>query len=104
MPVNEPNVVTLIGYATASTRPGMTLGFGALPVAHHLILGHGLAVAGAARRRCQQVGTATNHRPVWPASDSAEDVAAAELFDDLWNRMFADPVLLGRYPEGFGRR
>ena len=36
--------------------------FGALPVAHHLLLGHGLARAGAAGgQRDGEVGTATNH-------------------------------------------
>ena len=30
--------------------------------------------------------------------DSEEDRAAAELYDDLVNWLFADPVLLGRYP------
>jgi beta-glucosidase len=39
---------------------------------------------------------------VWSASDHPEDVAAADLFDSLWNRIYADPMLLGRYPEGFG--
>jgi beta-glucosidase len=47
------------------------------------------------------VGTATNHMPVWPATSGEEDTAAADLYDALWNRMFADPVLRGRYPEGF---
>jgi beta-glucosidase len=27
-------------------------------------------------------------------------VAAADFYDVLWNRVFADPILLGRYPEG----
>jgi beta-glucosidase len=46
------------------------------------------------------VGTANSHSPVWPASSSAADVEAARRYDVLWNRLFADPVLLGRYPEG----
>jgi beta-glucosidase len=102
VPVNEPNVVTLLGHGTGEHAPGLALGFDALPVAHHLNLAHGLAVQALRAGGAQQVGTATNHVPVWPASDSAEDVAAAELFDALWNRIFADPMLLGSYPEGFG--
>ena len=39
------------------------------------------------------------HTPVVPASDSAEDAAMAQLFDIVHNRVFADPVLLGHYPE-----
>ena len=100
-PVNEPNVVTMLGYATGRHAPGRTLVMDALPVAHHLLLGHGLAVQALRAAGVKQIGTATNHSPVWSDSDSEEDCAAADLFDSLWNRLFADPVLLGRYPEGF---
>jgi len=102
VPVNEPNVVTLIGHGIGTHAPGKTLGFDALPVAHHLNLGHGLAVQALRAAGARQVGTATNHMPIWPGSDQPEDVAAADLFDTLWNRMYAEPMLLGRYPEGFG--
>jgi beta-glucosidase len=100
-PVNEPNVVTLLGHATGEHAPGKKLGFDCLPVAHHLNLAHGLAVQALRAAGAKEVGTATNHTPMWAASESAEDVAAAELMDALWNGIFADPVLLGRYPEGF---
>ena len=101
-PVNEPNVVTMSGYAQEEMAPGKGLMLDALPVAHHLLLGHGLAVQALRAAGAAQIGTATNHIPVHPASDSEGDRAAADLFDVLWNRLFADPVLLGRYPEGWG--
>ncbi|MBV9832470.1 MAG: beta-glucosidase [Marmoricola sp.] len=98
-PVNEPNVVTMIGHAEGRHAPGLKLGVGALPVAHHLNLGHGLAVQALRAAGATQVGTANNHAPIWPDTDSAEDEEAADLFDDLWNRLFAGPMLLGEYPE-----
>ena len=101
-PVNEPNVVTLMGYAQEEMAPARGLMFGALPVAHHLLLAHGLAVQALRAGTSGEVGTATNHIPVWPVTDGEADVAAAGLLDVLWNRLFADPVLLGRYPEPFG--
>ncbi len=101
VPVNEPNVVTMLGYGLGMHAPARTLMFDALPVAHHLLLGHGLAVQALRSAGAKAVGTGTNHSPVRPASDSEEDRAAADLYDVLWNRIFADPVLLGRYPEGF---
>ncbi|MGZ8736375.1 MAG: GH1 family beta-glucosidase [Nocardioides sp.] len=101
IPVNEPNVVTMLGYATGVHAPGRRMMFDALPAAHHLLLGHGLAVGALRAAGATSVGSANNHMPVWPATDSAEDLSAAELYDSLWNRMFADPMLLGRYPEGF---
>lgn len=101
-PVNEPNVVTLNGYGEGTLAPGKALEFGALPVAHHLLLSHGLAVQALRAAGAGEIGTATNHLPVWPLADGEADHAAAGLFDTLWNRLFADPVLLGRYPEGIG--
>ncbi|GEL94001.1 GH1 family beta-glucosidase [Cellulomonas composti] len=99
-PVNEPNVLALNGYGDGSLAPGKALAFGALPVAHHALLAHGLAVQALRAAGASGIGTATNHAPVWPLSDDDADVAAAGLFDTLWNRLFADPVLLGTYPEG----
>ena len=98
MTLNEPNVVTMLGYAVGNHAPGRSLGFEALPVAHHLLLGHGLAAQALRAAGCQQIGVASNHAPVWPASDNPEDREAARVYDNLWNWTFADPVLLGRYP------
>ena len=100
VPINEPNVVTLVGHAVGMHAPGKQLGFGALPVAHHLNLAHGLAVQALRANGATSVGTATNHAPVQPASEETRDVDAADLFDSLWNRMYAGPMLLGSYPEG----
>ncbi|TWD81631.1 beta-glucosidase [Kribbella amoyensis] len=96
--INEPMVITLLGYAVGAHAPGRQLGFEALPVAHHQLLAHGRAVQALRAAGASNIGIASNHAPTWPASDSAEDVAAAELYDTLINWLFADPVLLGRYP------
>jgi beta-glucosidase len=73
----------------------------ALPTARHQLLGHGLAVAALrAGGVAGAVGVANNHTPVWPASAAVEDLAAADFYDTLHNRLFADPVLLGRWPTG----
>lgn len=48
------------------------------------------------------VGIANSHGPTWPASDDPADREAADFYDLLLNRMFADPLLTGRYPEGVG--
>jgi len=101
-PVNEPNVSTLLGYAQEELAPARGLLFGALPAAHHLLLGHGLAVQALRAGTSGQVGTATNHITVWPTTDGEADLAAAAFVDTLWNRLFADPVLLGSYPDPFG--
>ncbi|GAB3775350.1 beta-glucosidase [Nocardioides ginsengisegetis] len=98
IPINEPNVVTMMGYATGVHAPGRTLMFDALPVAHHLLLGHGRAAIALRAAGATSIGCANNHAPMWPASDLPEDVGATKLFDAIWNGMFLEPMLLGRYP------
>ncbi|MFD7991895.1 GH1 family beta-glucosidase [Streptomyces mexicanus] len=98
--LNEPAEHTLLGHALGVHAPGRRLLFDALPVAHHQLLAHGLAVAALRAAGARDVGIANSHGPTWPASTEAADVAAADFYDVLLNRMFAEPVLLGRYPEG----
>ncbi|MEI2775528.1 MAG: GH1 family beta-glucosidase [Tetrasphaera sp.] len=100
-PVNEPVIVTQLGYGNGMHAPGKTLGLGALPVAHHLLLGHGLAVAALRAAGAAAVGAANNHTPVWPLSQEPADLVGAQFYDALHNRLFADPMLLGSYPDGF---
>jgi beta-glucosidase len=97
--LNEPVVHMAEGYAWGGGAPGRALMFGALPVAHHQLLGHGLAVRALRERGATQVMITNNCSPVLPASDSEADVAAAALYDGFHNRLFNDPVVLGTYPE-----
>ena len=80
------------------TRPAATLMFDSMPVAHHLLLAHGRAAIALRAAGATSVGCANNHAPMWPASDDEADVGATKLFDALWNGMFSEPMLLGRYP------
>jgi len=98
IPLNEPNVVTLLGYAIGMHAPGRQLMFDSLPVAHHLLVAHGRAAIALRDAGAASVGCANNHAPMWPASDEPADVGATKLFDAMWNGMFLEPMLLGRYP------
>jgi beta-glucosidase len=97
--LNEPFVVMALGYALGVHAPGKTLALGALPTAHHQLLGHGLATQALRTAGVGQVWVTNNYSPAWPASDSADDTAAALAWDTLQNRLFTDPVLLGSYPD-----
>jgi beta-glucosidase len=99
MPLNEPVVLSMFGYATGLHAPGKALGFGALPVVHHLLLGHGLAAQALRASGRANIGIASNHAPTWAFSESEDDRAAAEGYDTLVNWMFADPILRGEYPD-----
>ncbi|HEY2641508.1 MAG TPA: GH1 family beta-glucosidase [Streptosporangiaceae bacterium] len=97
--LNEPFVVTAFGYALGIHAPGKALMLDSLATAHHQLLGHGLATAAIRESGSGRVAITNNYSPAWPASDSAADLAAAAAYDVLHNRMFTDPVLLGRYPD-----
>ncbi|ATY13003.1 beta-glucosidase [Amycolatopsis sp. AA4] len=92
IPLNEPMVMPIHGTSEF-------LLFVVLPTAHHQNLAHGLAVQALRAAGATGIGTANNHSPVWPEHDTAADREAADWLDALINRTFADPMLLGSYPE-----
>ncbi|MET9853608.1 GH1 family beta-glucosidase [Streptomyces sp. NPDC006450] len=98
--INEPAEVTLLGYGLGEHAPGKQLVFDALPAAHHQLLAHGLGVQALRAAGARHIGIAASHSPVWAAGESEEDRAAAALYDTLTNRLFADPILTGAYPDG----
>ncbi|MEV0615505.1 GH1 family beta-glucosidase [Nonomuraea sp. NPDC050404] len=97
--LNEPFVHMAYGYAMGVHAPGRLLMTGALPAAHHQLLAHGLAVQALRAAGARQVALTNNCTPVRPASDGEADLKAAEAYDILHNRLFNDPILLGKYPD-----
>jgi len=100
MTLNEPWCSAFLGYSGGVHAPGHTDGAEALAAAHHLLLGHGLAVP---RMReilpaSAQISIALNPAVARPATSSAEDIAAARKVDGLQNRLWLDPLFHGRYP------
>ena len=98
--LNEPFVHMSLGYATGAHAPGRALLFDAFPVAHHQLLGHGLAVAALRARGAGRVAIANNYSPVRPCGETPADRAAAGAYEALHNRLFTDPLLGLGYPEG----
>ena len=98
--LNEPASVTLNGYALGVHAPGATLMFDSLPSVHHQLLGHGLAVQALRSEGVTGgIGITNVHSPVEPAKDNVKTRGYAQVLDLIHNRIFADPVLLGRYPK-----
>jgi beta-glucosidase len=96
---NEPFCASLLGYGSGRHAPGRRDGAAAIRAAHHLLLGHGMAVrAMRAIAPESQLGITLNLYPVRPFSASAEDTEAARRIDGIQNRLFVDPILLGAYP------
>ncbi|OIK01480.1 beta-glucosidase [Streptomyces sp. MUSC 14] len=100
--LNEPAEHTLLGHALGAHAPGERLLFDALPAAHHQLLAHGLAVRALRAAGAGDIGIANSHGPTWPASGEPADIEAAGFYDVLLNRLFAEPVILGEYPDGMG--
>jgi len=97
--LNEPWCSAFQGYASGLHAPGRTEPAAALAATHHLLLGHGMAArAIRAAAPDAQVSITLNLYAVSPATGSAADADAARRIDGLANRLFLDPVLLGRYP------
>jgi beta-glucosidase len=97
--INEAATVTLEGYALDLHAPGHGSALAVPSVARHLLLGHGLAVDALRSVPVRgRIGITNVHTVAVPATDTPRDTAHADFFDFLHNRLFADPVLLGRSP------
>ena len=97
--LNEPWCSAFLGYGSGVHAPGRNDGADALRAAHHLMLGHGLAVqAMRAAQPDHGLGITLNLYAISPQTDSDADADAARRIDGLANRIFLDPVLRGQYP------
>jgi beta-glucosidase len=98
--LNEPYCSSFLGYLEGRHAPGVRSMAAAVAASHHLLLGHGRAVAALrAARVAGEVGVTLNLSSAWPASDDPEAIAAAKRVDGRENRWFLDPLLRGSYPQ-----
>jgi beta-glucosidase len=96
--LNEPFCSSFVGYAIGRHAPGAREGRGALAAAHHLLVGHGLAVRALRDAGATDVGITLNPDRLLPASDAAEDLAAVRRAETLHNEVWLEPLFAGRYP------
>ncbi len=98
--LNEPWCSAWLGYGSGDHAPGVRdIGLAAA-ASHHLLVGHGEALhAIRSAVPAAEVGISLNLMPIRPASEHADDVAAARRADGNRNRMYLDPLLRGRYPD-----
>ncbi|UVI37712.1 GH1 family beta-glucosidase [Brevibacterium spongiae] len=97
--INEPASTSLQGYALGELAPGRSLLFDALPTVHHQLLAHGLTAPVLRDNGAVQAAPTINHSLILPASESEDDQIAASTLDAIMNRLFADPLLTGTYPD-----
>jgi beta-glucosidase len=99
MTLNEPWCSAYLGYGNGHHAPGLANCRYATQAMHHLLLGHGLAIAvlrandpGSAKGIAANVGRGT------PDSPAPADVRAAHLFEVQHNAWVLDPLLGAAYP------
>jgi beta-glucosidase len=97
--LNEPEVVVSHGHISGVHAPGIRDPERALRAAHGLLLAHGAgSQAVRAAAPAARVGIALNVSPCHPASENADDQAAAVRRDGALHRWFFDPVFGRGYP------
>jgi len=96
--LNEPWVVVDGGYLRGALAPGHRNLYEAPIAAHNLMRASGAGIQAYRAHGRHAIGVVFNIEPKYPASDSADDLAATRRADAYMNLQFADPALLGSYP------
>jgi len=109
MTENEPQVYLGLGHQTGVHAPGLQLDLPEVLLAsHHSLIAHGKAVQviRARSKTAALIGAAPVGVAAIPASEAEADIQAAQDYafsitrrDCFNNTWFADPMILGAYPE-----
>ncbi|MBF0406614.1 MAG: beta-glucosidase [Candidatus Riflebacteria bacterium] len=98
--INEPAWTTLNGYVTALHPPCRTDYKAAVQVATNFLVAHARAAnCFHSMNKPGKIGIALNMSPVYPATSTPEDIAAAELADSIFNAWFSEILLKGKFPQ-----
>ncbi len=98
--LNEPWCSAFLGYGNGEHAPGMRDFPAHFTAAHHLLLGHGLALQGYRELNLPAgIGITLNLTPQYPVSQDPRDLAASQKADGFQNRWYLDPIFKGSYPE-----
>ena len=96
---NEPWVTAVLGYERGVFAPGVKDRRVAYQANHHLLVSHALAMQAIRASSSEaDVGIVLNMSPVYPATDSALDLAHARLWDGFLVRWYMDALLKAQYP------
>jgi beta-glucosidase len=99
--INEPWVLTYLGYALGLHAPGKASVDSAARVHHNILLAH---ASGAAALRSTvtnpSIGIALNMSEIYPAADTEATRGAAALAFDQLVTSFLAPLMGGKYPTG----
>ena len=100
---NEPIVVIEGQYINEFHYPKVVDGKKAVQAAFNINLASAKAIEQFRKCECSKtakIGIILNLTPAYPRSDSKEDLRAAEFANKFNNRIFLDPAVHGRFPDG----
>lgn len=98
--LNEPWEHAFFGYFEGTHAPGVKNPWKYFQVAHHELLGHGLAVERIREfAPDSEVGITLSQFPIYPYADTPKHQNAAHFADLFMNRFYLDGIYKGQYPE-----
>lgn len=96
--INEPWCVAWLSHFMGIHAPGLRDIRAGARAMHHVLLAHGLAVERLRGLGQPNLGIVLNFDYAQPATDRPEDVAAAALWDGIFNRWFIEAITRCSYP------
>ena len=103
--LNEPWEHAFFGYFEGTHAPGVRNPWKYFRVAHHELLGHGLAVQRVRDLHPDlNIGITLSQFPIYPYGDTDQHRDAANFADQFMNRFYLDGIFKGRYPEPLMKR
>jgi beta-glucosidase len=103
--LNEPWEHAFFGHFVGEHAPGIRNPWSYFRVAHHELLGHGLAVQRARTLHPDlNIGITLSQFPIYPCAETAKDHQAAYFADLFMNRFYLDGIYRGEYPEALLKR
>lgn len=98
-PINEPWCVSWLSHFEGHHAPGLRDIRATARAMHHVLVSHGRSVQVMKALGVRNLGAVCNFEWSTPASDSAEDIAAAARYDAIYNRFFMGGLFKGAYPD-----
>lgn len=103
--LNEPWEHAFFGHFVGEHAPGVRNPWKYFKVAHHELLGHGLAVQRVRNLHPDlNIGITLSQFPIYPYADTPKHRESASFADDFLNRFYLDGIYKGKYPEAFMKR
>ncbi len=105
--LNEPWEHAMLGHFLGEHAPGIKSPWTYFKVAHHELLGHGLAVKAMRSIRSDlNIGITLSQFPIYPVGfePTKKELDSVEIADQFINRFYLDGVFKGHYPEKLFKR